>query len=132
MRPVDIPSIVPWLGSGVPLNFEGFSFYFEYFLLLAGSRMYIMSRLCLEFDIFIASVPSQRTTAHYHRNAKAELSFATLRTAHLHAGTSYTCSAYLERVRSHTQAASLSALFIMRYHFGHCAVRVVLHTYDVS
>ena len=61
--------------------FEGFGFYFEYFLLRAGSKIYIMSRLCLEFDIFIASAPPQRTTAHYHRNAKAELSFATLCTA---------------------------------------------------
>jgi hypothetical protein len=59
--------------------FEVFSFYFKYFFLLrAGSRLYIMPRPCLEFDIFIASAPSERTTAHYHRNAKAELSFATV------------------------------------------------------
>jgi hypothetical protein len=72
MRRVDIPSIVPQLGSGVLLILDGFVFCFEYFLFLAGSRMYIMTRLCPEFDIFIASVPSQRATVHYHRNAEAE------------------------------------------------------------
>jgi len=102
VRRVEIPSIVPWLGSGVLLNLEGFSFCFEYFLLPTGSRMYIMTRLCFEFDIFIASVPSQRATVHYHRNAKAERWFATLRIAHLHTGTPCTCSAYLERASSHT------------------------------
>jgi hypothetical protein len=75
--------------------------------------MYITSRLGHEFDIFIASAPSVRPTAHYQRNAEEGQSFATLSSAHHLAETTQPAE-HFKRVLAHTQAASFRTLFMMQ------------------